>query len=191
MIRSILRAGPLAALLTIPLLSLVTPAYADEDRWLHVAVDGEDRVRLNLPLSVVTAAMPLIEAEGFSDGHIRINEMDMDPEAIVALLRSIADADDGEYVTIESEDDDVTISKKGEYMYIHVQEDSRYADRESVEMKFPIPVLTALVSGEDDELNLMAALDALADYEGEDLVTVNDDGTSVRIWVDQKSTQNN
>ena len=61
MIRSMLKAGPLAALLTIPLLSLVTPAFADEDRWLHVAVDGEDRVRLNLPLSVVTAAMPLID----------------------------------------------------------------------------------------------------------------------------------
>ena len=191
MIRSMLKAGPLAALLTIPLLSLVTPAFADEDRWLHVAVDGEDRVRLNLPLSVVTAAMPLIEAEGFSDGHIRINEMDMDPEAIVALLRSIADAEDGEYVTIESDGDDVKISKKGEYMYVHVEENAKYADKESVQMKFPIPVLTALVSGDDDELNLMAALDALAEYEGEDLVTVNDDGTSVRIWVDQKSTQNN
>ena len=92
---------------------------------------------------------------------------------------------------VESDDDDVRISKKGEYMYVHVEENAGYADSENVQMKFPIPVLTALVSGDDDELDLMAALDVLAEYEGEDLVTVNDDGTSVRIWVDQKSTQNN
>ena len=45
----------------------------------------------------------------------------------------------------------------------------------------------ALLSGADDELDLLAALDALADYGGGDLITVESDDESIRVWIDTDS----
>ena len=171
------------------LLPVAAFAGDEENRWLHVAVDdGDERVRVNVPLSVVTAALPLIEHEHMRHGRVRIDDVDMDAEDIVALLRAVRDAEDGEYVTVEGRHESVRVSKKGEYLHVDVVESHGEDDAETVRVKMPIAVLSALVSGEDDELDVMAALDALSDYEGEDLVTVNDDGTAVRIWVDRENT---
>jgi hypothetical protein len=175
------------------LIVLALPAVAlagdQQTHWLHVAVeDGSDRVRVNVPMNVVSAALPLIEDEHMSGGKVRIDDFDMDPEDIVAFLRAVRDAEDGEYVNVEDRHDRVKVSKQGEYLWVRVHEDWDEADaEETVVVKMPIEVLSALVSGEDDELDVMAALDVLSRYEGEDLVTVNDEGTSVRIWVDREN----
>ncbi len=173
-------------LMTAALLLLALPvlAVADE-QWLHVAVDDdEDRVRINLPMNVVATVIPMIEAEEMSHGRIRIDDADFDSEDIVKILRAVKDAKDGEYVTVENRRENVKIRKDGEYIHIDVDE-TRGRDPEHVRIKVPVPVLTALISGEDDELNLMAAIEALAEYENEELITVNDDGSTVRIWIDQ------
>ncbi|MCA9752342.1 MAG: hypothetical protein R3B81_08375 [bacterium] len=174
----------------IPIVALMIPVVAsagDDSRWLHVAVDDDgDRVRVNVPLTVVTAALPLIEADEFHHGRVRIDDMDLEPEQIVTLLRAIRDAQDGEYVTVEDGRDTVKVRKEGKFLHVDIRED----DDDTVNVRMPIEVLSALVSGEDDELDILAALDVLSKYEGENLVTVNDDGAAVRIWVDRKNAQN-
>lgn len=185
MIKSLLTAA--ALLVAIPSAALAV----DKDQWLHVAVDDDgERVRINLPLTVVQAVLPLIETHELDHGRIRIDDIDMDYEDIVNILRALEGAQDGEYVTVEDGDDSVHISKKGEFFIILLEEASRWEDDdpETVEIKIPVKVLAALTSGEDDELDLMAAIEALADYEGTDLITVNDDGASVRIWIDRDSS---
>ena len=47
----------------------------------------------------------------------------------------------------------------------------------------PLEVVDAMVAGKDGELDLLAALEALADYDG-DLVTVESEDSFVRIWID-------
>jgi TusA-related sulfurtransferase len=163
-------------------------ALADSDQWLHVSVDDdEDRVRINLPMNVVHAVVPLIEADEFRGGRVRIDDADFDPEDVVKILRAVKEAKDGEYITVEGRDENVKVRKEGEYIHVDVEE-TRGRDPEVVHIKVPVPVLTALVSGEADELNILAAIEALAAYESEELVTVNGDGSKVRIWIDKKSS---
>jgi len=45
----------------------------------------------------------------------------------------------------------------------------------------------ALLSAGKDELDIVAALRALSSYGDTELVTVKDDGNTVRIWVDSRN----
>jgi hypothetical protein len=182
--------GKKTILAVLALAMSVTAAHAGgKTQWLHVAVDGhheEERVRVNLPLSLLSAVLPLIEDEGFHDGRIVFDDAELDRADLVALLEAVRDAEDGEYVTIRDRGDHVRIAKDGKHVLVHVEErwgDAEEAD-ETVEIRVPLAVVDALVSGEDDELNVLAAVEALGKHGDGNLVTVNDDGDLVRIWVD-------
>ena len=162
---------------------------SSENLWIHVSVDGDDseRVRVNVPLQLVETVLPLIDDEGFAHGKIRIEGEDLSHEDIVAILRAVRDADEGEYITVEDGDETVRVSKEDNYIRVHVAED--HGRGENVNVQVPVEVLEALVSGDDDELDVIAAVRALKDHANGDLVTVmDDDGTEVRIWIDDKNT---
>ncbi|MBZ0266928.1 hypothetical protein K8I85_02130 [bacterium] len=169
------------------LLPAVAPAI-DDDQWLHISVNGdEETVRINLPLVTVAAVLPLIDTDEMHRGHVRIDDLDLEHADVKAILNEIRKAKDGEYVTIEEDDETVRIRKQGEFIHIDVREIGRHGE-ETVQVKVPVKVLDALTAGEEDRLDLLAAIEVLADYEGQDLVTVNDDGETVRIWIDRKSS---
>ena len=177
---------PILALLLLAL-PTVAPAI-DDDQWLHVTVQGdEETVRINLPLATVAAVLPLIEADEFHRGRIRIEDVDLEHTDVVAILAEIRKAKDGEYVTVEEKDAIVRVRKEGEFLFVDV-EDHGPGDQETVRVKMPIKVLDALTSGEENELDLLAAIEVLAEYEGHDLVTVSEGGESVRVWIDRKSS---
>ena len=54
-------------------------------------------------------------------------------------------------------------------------------------MKIPLEVVSALLSGKGDEMNVGAAVQALARRGEGELVTVTGDDETVRIWVDSAS----
>jgi len=178
---------------TIALLILGLPAAAlaiHEDQWLHVTVNDDDEtVRINLPLTTVAAVIPLIETDDFHRGRIRLDDLDMDLDRtdLVAILKEIRKAKDGEYVTVEGRDETVRVRKEGEFIQVDVA-DVEGDDEEHVQVRIPVKVLDALTSGDEDELDLMAAIEVLAEFEGQDLVTVRDNGESVRVWIDRKSS---
>ena len=58
---------------------------------------------------------------------------------------------------------------------------------EKVDVKLPLPVVDALLSGPDDELNFVAAVRALKESGDGELVAVTDRSTVVRIWIDGKN----
>jgi hypothetical protein len=91
---------------------------------------------------------------------------------------------------VQDGDGDVRISKKGAFLTIQVDETNRRGKApsgERVEVKMPLDVIVALISGDEDKLDLAAALQALAKHGSGDLVTVKDDGETVRVWIDDKS----
>jgi hypothetical protein len=51
-------------------------------------------------------------------------------------------------------------------------------------------VVSALLSGNGDEINLEAAFEALARHGQGELLTVRSDDETVRIWIDQQSEGN-
>ena len=174
------------------LLGTGATAQAKDDLWVHVSVDGGDddeRVRINVPLQLFSTVLPLIEADEFRHGRIHMNDSDLSREEMVAILRAVKDAGEGEYVTIEDGRDHVRVAKEGNDLIVQVQERGRHEDDgEQVDIRVPVSVLEALLSGDDDELDLVAAVEALSKDAKGNLVTVNDnDGTLVRVWIDDRN----
>ena len=61
------------------------------------------------------------------------------------------------------------------------------AKGEDVQARIPLTVMAALLSGTGDELDIGAALEALAAEGAGELITVTGDEETVRIWVDAVS----
>jgi hypothetical protein len=183
--------------LALAILALAPLAAAADTMWLHVRVDEKhdsERVRINLPLDLVEELLPLIEVDELRNGKLQIDNHDLeDLVAIRQVQEALRKAEDGEYIEVEDEEDRVTVSKKGDELLVHVEEDyHRRGDREhvnTVDMRIPLTVVEALFSGEEDELNLLAAVQALKKEGAASMITVDEEDTSVRIWIDDKSSQ--
>jgi len=174
----------------------VTMALAGSDLWIHVKVDDEgrngDKVRVNIPMSLVKEVLPLIRHDGLRDGKIRLSELgheigDLDVEGLEDLdVRALWDAirklEDAEFVTVEGDDENVRVYKEGNFMLVEVD-----GGRDRVNIRVPLEVVGALFSGEPGELDLLAAIDALGNYTDGDLVHVQDGDSTVRIWIDNRN----
>jgi hypothetical protein len=172
-------------------LSLTAARASASDLWLHVKVhDGKEdsHVTINLPLSMVEKTAALIPADARSSGKIRIDDKDMDVAELRQIWEELQHQPDATYVTVDERDSKVRIAKRGEYMHIVAHDRSgRRGGSEDVEMKIPLDVVSALLSGRGDEFNVSAAIQALARRGEGELVTVNGDDQTVRIWVDTAS----
>jgi hypothetical protein len=194
-----MRSRSVAAGLVLALLTMAPLAAAAADTmWLHVRVDGkedDEKVRVNLPLDLVLEILPLIEVDEFNRGIIQIDDHDLDDLiAIRHIQGALAKAEDGEYLEVEDTRDRVTVSKKGDELFVHVEEnfrdgEERHRDHGTVDIRIPLKVVDALFSGEEDELNLLAAVQALKEDGAESMVTINDEDADVLIWIDDKSAQ--
>jgi hypothetical protein len=178
-------ARTLWAALLLPLL-LAPASAADRDQWLHVVVDegwqGGDRVRLNIPLTLVEAVLPLIETHEFRHGKVVIEDEDFSREDLKAVLAAVRDAQDGEYVRVEGTDENVRVAKQGKHILVKVTD-----SHDDVDVKMPVAVLDALLEGENDELNIVAAVTALAEHADGTLLTARDGRETVRIWIDRQN----
>jgi hypothetical protein len=164
------------------------PAAAS-GQWIHVAVDesGPDgtTVRVNVPVELVSKVLPLIRHEGLAGGKIKVElgEEDMSAADLRAIWDAVRSSSDGDYVTVDGPKEKVRVTKRGGLLLVQAQESREKQER--VEVEIPLAVVDALFSGtENDELNLAAAVEALARHGRGNLVTVNDADSHVRIWVD-------
>ena len=170
------------------------------DRWIHVRViesnpDG-DRVRINIPLSLAEAVLPTIKAANLSQGKVKIEGNAFDQVDVRAILEAVRKAGDNQFVTVESKNENVEVAKSGEFLLIKVHENREVKGKaagarkatNTVEIKVPIKVANALLSGKNDELDVLAAVRALGEYPNLELVTVQDESNNVRIWVDSSNT---
>jgi hypothetical protein len=168
------------------------------DRWIHVRViesgpDG-DHVRVNIPLSLAEAVLPTIKSDNFRDGKVKVEGHAFDRVDVRALLDAVSKARDNQFVTVESKDANVEVAKSGEFLLIKVHDNKKGAKTagthkaaNTVDVKVPFKVAQALLSGNSDELNVLAAVRALDEFGNIELVTVKDDENNVRIWVDSSN----
>lgn len=196
----------LTALAAVALLAaIITPAAAQaqaqakdtDGKWLHVRVieEGEkgESVRVNIPLALAEAILPSIKVKHFDKGKVKLEDhmrAHIEEVDLRAILDAVKTAQDGEFVTIESKSkESVRVAKKGGYLLVEVRErDKDGKDREKVDVKIPMTVVEALLSGGKDELDILAAIRALARHGDTELVSVQDRNTTVRVWVDSKNT---
>lgn len=191
---------------------LASPALAQtsskSDQWIHVRVESKENkgetVRVNVPVDMAVKVLPAINHNQLQGGKVHIDNAHLDDVDLRALLDAVRTAKDGEYVTVQSNEDNVRIAKNAGYLYIHVTENkspkaSKKADgKESavkasppmeskVEIKVPMKVVDALFSSGKDQLDIVAALHALSANGDTELVSVKDDENTVRIWIDSKN----
>ena len=160
------------------------------ERWLHVRVistDGRgETVRVNVPLELAEKVLPAVNHERLHNGKVRIDSSDMNDVDVRAVMDAIRTAKDGEYVTVQSDDNDVRVAREGNHLIIHVL-DKGGAKKSRVEVKVPTKVIDALLSAGKDELDLVAALHALGEQGDTELVSVKDRDSTVKVWLDSKN----
>jgi hypothetical protein len=165
------------------------------DAWIHVDVfEGEDgtNVKLNLPLSLIEAVLPAIQDERIQGGRIRI---DLDQEDrgqlrsldLKSIMQALREQPDGDFVRVRDRGEQVRVAKSGRFLLVNVDGNRENADRpERVRIKLPIDLASAIAEGDGQEVDLVAMVRALARHRGEDLVSIEDGQTRVRIWVDDE-----
>ena|ERR1700683_1451396 len=167
-------------------------------KYLHVRVnqaDDDEKVSVNVPLSLAEKILPAIHHGELHDGKVKIGHDEMSSADVKQILAAVADAPDGEFVTIQKKDEEVRVAKQKGNLIVHVVDMSKVGKNkdskgaEKVEVTVPLSVVNALVSSSDkDELNIGAALRALSDAGDSLMVVVHDATNDVRVWVDSKSS---
>jgi hypothetical protein len=163
---------------------------ASRDRWLHVRVDNPDSkdeiVRVNIPLELAEKILPAIDKDQLHNGKVRVDHFDCNGVDFHALMNAVRDSKDGEFVTVQSKEQDVRVAKQNNYFLVHVldKEDHKHS---TVEVKIPMKVVDALFSAGKDEVDLVAGLHALALQGDTELVSVKDHEQTVRVWLDSKN----
>jgi hypothetical protein len=160
------------------------------ERWLHVRVistDGKgETVRVNVPLELAEKVLPAVNHDRLHHGKVRIDSSDMNDVDLRAVMEAIRTAKEGEYVTVQGDDNDVRVAKQGNHLTIHVV-DKGASRKSQVEVKVPMKVIDALLSAGKDELDLVAALHALGAQGDTELVSVKDSESTVTVWLDSKN----
>ena len=174
------------------LLALASTAGVAEDRWLHVRVEEKggsgEKVRVNIPLQMVQAILPAIETHQLRDGilDLDLDHGHLDGLDLRKILEALQDAPDADFVTVESEDESVRVSKDNGFLLVTAD-----TDDEKIRVRMPLGVVEALLGdGEGTDLDLVAGLARLSEFDGGDLVTVQSNDTSVRVWIDADQGSN-
>ena len=175
-------------LVVVVVLALLAPAaWGAGERWLHIRVqehDGDEgTVSVNVPLHLVEQFLPLIRTDDFQGGRIRIDDDEWDELDLRAVLEAVRDAPDTVFVTVRGPDENVRVAKENDFLVIRMEEDD-----ERVQIRMPLTVVEALLSGERNELDVAAAVQALGEYTDGNLIEVDSDDSTVRIWVDSSET---
>jgi hypothetical protein len=171
--------GVLAVSMSMALLA--GAAAAESNLWLHVKVDeGEGaKVTVNLPVSILEKAMPMIPAHELDHARIGVEDADVELEDLRALWEEIKSSPDMTFVTVEDAGEHVRVWKEKQWVYVEVRDDD---GGEAVDVKIPEGVVDALLAGE--EIDVEAAVRALVDQGAGEFVTVRDENDTVRVWVD-------
>ena len=175
------------------LLLAATASVAAPDLWLHVKVGergrGSENVNINIPLSMIEALLPMIETDEFRGGRVNIGRH-LDDEVFQGLdlrkvLEALRDAPDADFITVRSDDENVRVAKERGVLRIDV--DDRY-ESEKVRVTIPLAIVEAMIDGDGDEIDILAGVRALAAHGAGDLITVESDDETVRIWVDDRQS---
>jgi len=157
---------------------------AEETRWVNVKVSEHSEgtnVEVHLPLNLVLSVLKSVDVDNFHRGNVdlRIDDAEFDWAEIFAAVK---DAPDGQFVTVDSHDAKVSVSKQGGTLLIDVDE----VDGENAKVKVTVPVefMDALSINDQSQIDIAALLESFDRLPNGDLVTVVSDDADVRVWIE-------
>jgi hypothetical protein len=122
--------------------------------------------------------------EDFSDEvQVELNEEGFSVEQLHQLWQEVKNTGDATFVTVKEGDQTIEVSRSGNFLVAQTVGDGDT----QIDVRFPLEVIDALFSSGPDRLDLAAAVRALANYADGDMVTVRDNDTTVRVWVDDSN----
>jgi hypothetical protein len=169
-------------------------ASAGGSAWLHVRVDENkggksgkgSKVRVNVPLAVVEAALEAAPQKFVEKGRIKLdmgrNDHDLSLSDMRRVLKELKDAGDTELVSVEEEDERVTVARKGDVVQVRVT--NTKDDQEQVHVDVPVNLVDAMLAGDSESVDVQAVIRELRSRRG-DIVRVTDKNSAVRIWIDE------
>ncbi|HVN77503.1 MAG TPA: hypothetical protein VMW38_00760 [Terriglobia bacterium] len=153
--------------------------------WMHLEVTekGGDpgTIKVNLPVSMVDTALNMVKDKNLKEGHLKLDHTEISVVEMRQLWNELKNAGNAEFVSVEKKDETVRISREGSFVLIKV---NNTKNTEKVDIRMPISVVDALLSGQENELNLKAALSSMKVGNAGDILTVNEPDTHVRLWID-------
>lgn len=182
----------LLCLLVAAIVSLGTPAIAaPAEHYLHVHVQDpaqDQSVDVNVPLSLAEKILPAIDNHGLHDGKVAVHCPAMNGVNVPDLLAALRTAPDDQFVTVKNRNADVRVAKAHGYIIVHVIDKQNRGQK--VDVTVPFKVADALFStAHDGQLDIASALQALNNGGDVLLVTVQNSGRRVRVWVDSHNSQ--
>jgi hypothetical protein len=167
--------------------------------WLHVRVEeahDNTKVSVNLPLSVVEAVIKASPEIIEKHGRVHIGKHHgLELADLRRVWKELAAVGDAELVSVESDDENVKVQRKGDVVQVFVEK-KPWTDKEgkkrkggvNVRVEIPVSLVDAFLSGEGEYGNVEAAIGELRKRRG-DIVKVQDDDSHVRVWIDEQNTQ--
>ena len=159
-------------------------AGATDGKWINVHVtenESNTNVKVHLPLNLVLSVIGAINVEGFEAGKVHLHTEDIDIEWM-EVLSSLRDAADGEYITVESDDADVNVSKRADTILVTVNQ--KTDEKAQVEVVLPAQIINAIQIDEEDRIDIAALLKGFDDLPAGDLIRVTSTDANVRVWVE-------
>jgi len=155
--------------------------------WLHLEVkeggEPSESIKVNLPLSMVEVALNVIKHEKLKDGCFKLDTHGkLSIAELKQLWMEVKKAGEAEFVSVEKKEESVKVSRSGEFLLVKVTD--LKGKQTHVDIKVPLPVVDALFSGSGEELNLKAAIQSLQQTKSGEILTVQDQNTQVRLWVE-------
>jgi hypothetical protein len=168
-------------------------ASAGGSAWLHIRVDDHDggksgkgsKVRVNVPLAVVEAALEAAPQKFVEKGRIKLdmgrNDHDLSLEEMRRIWKELKNAGDTDLVSVDEEDEHVTVGRKGDVVQVRVTNER---DEEQVHVDVPVNLVDAMLAGDSESVDVQAVIRELRSRRG-DIVRVTDKDSAVRIWIDE------
>lgn len=165
--------------------SLSSPLVAQKkDPWFHVEVKENktepEYVKVNLPMSMVDVALNVMQDKKFNKGHFKLPTDEVSIADMRKIWSELRKAEKAEFVTVEKKNETVRVAKDGNYVTIKVTENQK----QKVDLKVPVAVVDALLAGSGEELDIKAGLAAMQKQNVGEILTINDNDTHVRVWID-------
>ncbi len=159
---------------------------ASGDLWIHVQVrDARNaKVAINLPVAVIESLAGALPAPSEA-ARLRFDDDEVSVAELKRIWRELRRHPEATFLTVDEADSRVRVARRGGYLVVQAEE--RRGRSENVQVKIPATVVEALLSAPGEQLDVNAALRALARHGEGELVTVTGDGDTVRIWVDRNS----
>ncbi len=183
-------AAPAVALLCAAFSMARGATAAPAEKFLHVQVsdtkaNGEN-VNVNVPLSLAEKVLPTIDRGPLHNGRVTFDHNELQGIDMPTIIDAIKTSPDNKMVTVRQKDENIDVSKEGDTIMVHVNDTGKHGD--NVNVTVPISVVDALFSTtQENEIDVAAALHALDNASDSFLVTVENAGQHVRVWVDSHS----